>query len=408
MPNLVTAPNFALLASFDARQWSNTHVINYNSVSVSLPTYYTAQGIYEDGLFFLNGRGIGDTTPTNAMGTFTEAILALANFGVDWEVSLTSNDRVKVYSNTYFLVTPEGEDVLGLGSQAAVADGSGFSITGSTEWKRGCYRGEEYTFTNGTGTLSFTAFREQDNRPFASQDITTMFRERGLGDADDLNPTNCLEEVVRDQAGMEIRFILNESGHVEVWYLSSGLFGWADTTFRDRLGFNGREDAERVHGSTLTPYVVRIIAANPMPGALYPSRPFQDHHYSIESVTQARRKIGGGYTSNLIGTYTTSLLSFDLDALLDQEDLYRHFTDHFVPYASNGERVNFYQDVGDSRRSLPTASISFTQQPYDLVYTFQDNGDRGRLRCSIVTASYDLGFGALKRRVPVSLRLEHL
>ncbi len=69
-------------------------------------------------------------------------------------------------------------------------------------------------------------------------------------------------------------------------------------------------------------YVARIVAANPMPGALLPTRPFQDHHYSVESVTQARRKIGGGYTSNLIGTYTTSALILDLNALLDVRVLY--------------------------------------------------------------------------------------
>ena len=80
----------------------------------------------------------------------------------------------------------------------------------------------------------------------------------------------------------------------------------------------------------------------------------------------------------------------------------------FVPYCQNGERINFYQTWGDSRRSLRSALVTSTQPEYDLIYTSEDNGDCGRLRCSLVTASYDLAYGALKRRVPVSMRLEHL
>jgi hypothetical protein len=406
MPYNTPAPNFGLLAAFDARQWAGVDVVRYNATDVSLPSYATGGGVYEDGLFFLNGRGVGDTTPTDAMGTLEEALGTLATFNTTWAVELTEDDRIKITSDALFRVTPLDADVLGLGTSTAVVDGTNFSVTASADWTRGVYSGERYQFDNLLGT-SFDAFRSAENRPWPSQDVVTTLRERGSGDVDDLAPTDCLEELIRDQAGQEIRFILNDVGHVEVWYMSTGLFGWLDTSFRDRLGFNGREDAEAM-GSTSTPYVARIVASNPMPGALLPSRPFQDHHYSVESVTQARRKIGGGYTSNLIGTYTTSALSFDLDALLDVRDLYRHFTDSFVPYASNGERVNFYQGWGDSRRSLRSALVSFTQEPYDLIYTSEDNGDQGRLRCSIVTASYDLAFGSLKRRVPVSLRLEHL
>ena len=406
MPYNTHAPNFGLLAAFDARQWAGVDVVRYNATDVSLPSYATGGGVYEDGLFFLNGRGVGDTTPTDAMGTLEEALGTLATFNTTWSVELTEDDKIKITSDAQFRVTPLDADVLGLGTSTAVVDGANFSVTASADWTRGVYSGERYRFDNLLGT-SFDAFRAAENRPWPSQDVVTTLRERGSGDVDDLAPTNCLEELIRDQAGQEIRWILNDVGHVEVWYMSTGFFTWLNTSFRDRLGFNGTEDAEAM-GSMATPFVARIVASNPMPGALLPSRPFQDHHYSVESVTQARRKIGGGYTSNLIGTYTTSSLSFDLDALLDVRDLYRHFTDSFVPYASNGERVNFYQGWGDSRRSLRSALVSLTQEPYDLIYTSEDNGDQGRLRCSIVTASYDLAFGSLKRRVPVSLRLEHL
>jgi len=400
MPYNTPAPDFALIASFDAREWSGVDVLAYDGTDVSIPTYSTGSGVYEDGLYFLNGRGVGDTTPTDAAGTFTEAISSLANFGTTWTVTLTEADRIKVTSDVSFSVSPLGDDVLGLGTQTAAVDGSNYSVTASTDWTRGNYRGEQYRFDNGSGT-TFDAFRVGALQ-WPAQDAICAMRSRATADLDNLSPTDCLEELIRDQTGQELRIILNDRGHVEVWYVTASFFAFLNDSFRSRLGFSGNEYATTF--GTLS----RLVADYPMPCALFPSRPFQDHHYQVDSLTEARRLIGGGYTSNLIGTYTTSQLAFDLDALLDERDLYRHFTDAFIPYAPNGERVNFYQTWGDSRRSLRSALVTSNQDAYDLIYTSEDNGDCGRLRCSLVSASYDLAFGSLKRRVPVNMRLEHL
>lgn len=400
MPYNTPAPDFALIASFDAREWSSVDVLAYDGTDVSIPTYSTGSGVYEDGLYFLNGRGVGDTTPTDAAGTFTEAISSLATFGATWTVTLTEADRIKVTSDVSFSVSPLGDDVLGLGTQTAVVDGANYSVTASTDWTRGNYRGEQYRFDNGSGT-TFDAFRVGALQ-WPAQDAICAMRSRATADLDNLSPTDCLEELIRDQTGQELRIILNDIGHVEIWYVTASFFAFLNDSFRSRLGFSGNEYATSF--GTLS----RLVADYPMPCALFPSRPFQDHHYQVDSLTEARRLIGGGYTSNLIGTYTTSQLAFDLDALLDERDLYRHFTDAFIPYAPNGERVNFYQTWGDSRRSLRSALVTSNQDAYDLIYTSEDNGDCGRLRCSLVSASYDLAFGSLKRRVPVNMRLEHL
>lgn len=400
MPYNTPAPDFALIASFDAREWSSVDVLAYDGTDVSIPTYSTGSGVYEDGLYFLNGRGVGDTTPTDAAGTFTEAISSLATFGATWTVTLTEADRIKVTSDVSFSVSPLGDDVLGLGTQTAVVDGANYSVTASTDWTRGNYRGEQYRFDNGSGT-TFDAFRVGALQ-WPAQDAICAMRSRATADLDNLSPTDCLEELIRDQTGQELRIILNDIGHVEIWYVTAAFFAFLNDSFRSRLGFSGNEYATSF--GTLS----RLVADYPMPCALFPSRPFQDHHYQVDSLTEARRLIGGGYTSNLIGTYTTSQLAFDLDALLDERDLYRHFTDAFIPYAPNGERVNFYQTWGDSRRSLRSALVTSNQDAYDLIYTSEDNGDCGRLRCSLVSASYDLAFGSLKRRVPVNMRLEHL
>src|SRR5210317_101729 len=361
MPYNTPAPDFALIASFDAREWSGVDVLAYDGTDVSIPTYSTGSGVYEDGLYFLNGRGVGDTTPTDAAGTFTEAISSLANFGTTWTVTLTEADRIKVTSDVSFSVSPLGDDVLGLGTQTAAVDGSNYSVTASTDWTRGNYRGEQYRFDNGSGT-TFDAFRVGALQ-WPAQDAICAMRSRATADLDNLSPTDCLEELIRDQTGQELRIILNDIGHVEVWYVTASFFAFLNDSFRSRLGFSGNEYATTF--GTLS----RLVADYPMPCALFPSRPFQDHHYQVDSLTEARRLIGGGYTSNLIGTYTTSQLAFDLDALLDERDLYRHFTDAFIPYAPNGERVNFYQTWGDSRRSLRSALVTSNQDAYDLIYT---------------------------------------
>ena len=134
MPYNTPAPDFALLSSFNARPWLGVDVVSYNAVNISLPSYTTGQGVYEDGLYFLNGRGVGDTAPGNAMGTFSEALNTLANFGSSWSVTLTSDDRVKVTSDVQFRVTPLDVDVFGTGTATAVVDGSNYSVTASSDW----------------------------------------------------------------------------------------------------------------------------------------------------------------------------------------------------------------------------------------------------------------------------------
>jgi hypothetical protein len=103
------------------------------------------------------------------------------------------------------------------------------------------------------------------------------------------------------------------------------------------------------------------------------------------------------------------VLSFDLDALLDSQDDYRHFTNEFLPLVGSGERINFYQDWGDSRRTLITANVNSSQPAYDLIYTSEDNGNYGRIRGSLTVNDFNLSYpGRLKRRVPVNMEIEHL
>jgi hypothetical protein len=229
-----------------------------------------------------------------------------------------------------------------------------------------------------------------------------------VGDSDDINASDCIEAL--DQTAQSafslIRWYLNDSGYVVCEYRTTlGDIVWSSTTFRDRLGFNGTETPV-ADGS----YSI-LTAKNRMPSTLFPSRPVQRSHLRVDQVSQARRLIGGGYVSNFVGSYITSVVNFDLDARLDQIDLYRHFTDKFMPYISSGERINYYQGWGDSRRALIHADVTTSAtDEYTLLFTSEDNGDQGRIRGSLSpTSTIDLVYpGDLRRKVPVLMEIEHL
>jgi hypothetical protein len=400
MPLNNPSPNFALLSSFNARTWSGVNVFNRSSNNVTLPTFAIGEGIYEDAISFLNGRG---SESGIAMSDLLQATSTPA-FGANWSVSINSSDKVVISCDDSFKVRlKSGDDILGVGSSTFGAASTSF--TSPNDWTRGSgLKDSQYEFQNAAGSSSFS-FDIQGK--LNAQDLVVAIRERGVtNDIDDVNSTNCLEklDLNANTASTYIKWYINDNGHVECMYSNAvSDITWVSTTFRDRLGFSGSESPSGTLFKTLS-------ATYPLPGSLFPSRPYQRHHLQTDTLTQARRKIGGGYTSNFIGSYIQSILDFDLDALLDEKDLYRHFTNNFVEYIPSGERINFYQGWGDSRRALITSGVTISQSAYDLLFTSEDNGDQGRIRASVVNnGMISLAYpNRLRRRVPVSMTMEHL
>ena len=399
MPLNNPSPNFALLSSFNARTWSNSNVFQRGSNNITMPTFGTGEGIYDDAISFLNGRG------SESGIALSDLLNASSLFGTNWSVTINSSDKVVITCDNQFKIKfSSGVDVLGVGSSTFSAAATSFTCP--NDWTRGnALQNSTYAFVDSSDSNLFS-FAIQGG--LNAQDLIVAIRERGtVNDVDDVNSANCLEKLdlnANTSITSYIKWYLNDDGHVECMYSNSASdITWLSNTFRDRLGFSGNETASGTTVKTLT-------ADYPLPGTLYPSRPYQDHHMQTQTVSQARRKIGGGYASNFIGSYVQSVLLFDLDALLDTTDLYRHFTNNFIEYIGNGERITFYQNVGDSRRSLITSGINDSQPAYDLLYTSEDNGNTGRIRCSLVDANtINLVYpNRLKRRVPVSLVLEHL
>ena len=398
MPLNNPSPNFALLSAFNARTWSGVNVFNRSSNNVTLPTFGTGEGIYDDAISFLNGRG------SESGFAMSDLLQSTSNFGTNWSVSINSSDKVLISCDDSFKVRlKSGDDILGLGSSTFATAATSFTCP--NDWTRGSDLDDsQYEFQNAAGSSSFSFVI---TGRLNVQDLIVAIRERGTtSDVDDVNTANNLEkrDLVANTASQYIKWYINDNGHVECMYSNAiNDITWVSTSFRDRLGFSGNETPSGT-------FFKKLSADYPLPGALYPTRPYQDHHMQTQTVSQSRRKIGGGYASNFVGSYVQSILSFDLDALLDTKDLYRHFTNNFIEYIGNGERITFYQNVGDSRRSLITSGINVSQPAYDLLFTSEDNGNTGRIRCSLVDANtINLVYpNRLKRRVPVSLVLEHL
>tara|TARA_R100000773_G_scaffold19682_2_gene17654 strand:+ start:173 stop:1381 length:1209 start_codon:yes stop_codon:yes gene_type:complete len=400
MPLNNPSPNFALLSAFNARTWSNVNVFDRGSNNVTLPTFATGEGIYDDAISFLNGRG---SESGIAMSDLLQAT-APSGFGTTWSITINSSDKVVISCDDQFQVQfKSGSDVLGVGSSSFSTLATSFTCP--NDWTRGSQIGQStYRFLDSTGSTAFS-FTIQGG--LNAQDLIVAIRERGtVNDVDDVNSANCLEklDINANTASTYIKWYINDDGHVECMYSNTlSDVSWVSTTFRDRLGFSGNETPS-------SGTIKKLTAEYPLPGTLYPSRPYQDHHMQTQTVSQSRRKIGGGYASNFIGSYVQSILLFDLDALLDEVDLYRHFTNNFISYIGSGERITFYQNVGDSRRSLITSGINLSQPAFDLLFTSEDNGNTGRIRCSLVDSNtINLAYpNRLKRRVPVSLLMEHL
>ena len=399
MPVNTPAPNFALLASLDMRTYSATEIFQRSSTARTMPTFTTGEGVYEDTLFFLNNR--------ESSGSIygTGQLITSATFGSpsSWRIYINSSDQIVIESNVDFTVTSIGSsDQLGFGSSTvnAVLSGSVYIATASTDWSRGLLElsSMSYRIDEVSGSDTFT---------FASttpdiQDVTTFLRA-AESDADDFSLSS-LQEIDTAAGSTQITWSLNNDGFIQSHYKTSeGDLVWSSTAIRDLLGFSGNESP--VVDGTYS----RLTASYHSDAVLFPSRPLQGYHLRAENVGQFRRKIGGSYASNFIGSYVTSNITFDLDARLDERDDYQHFANRFIRYIGGGERINLYQDWGDSRRSLRTDQIRGSQVAYDSLYTSEQNGERGRLRGSSITVNYDLLYPTrLHRRVPVSMEIEHL
>jgi hypothetical protein len=361
--------------------------------NVSLPT--ASQIVFDDPIQFLNGRGM------NANYSLKHDLEADIT-GSTWTISIDAQDRIN------WAVSP-------LHTMDINTDAGGGEIWGlvgdylemyespavfPNDWQRG----NLVFFQSGNANYGKISYTEAGvaspllypNFPFA-QDVISLLSIRSG------NAQYCLQSRDEYYFAQAHQWILRDDGHVvRVSSFANPSFSWVDTDFRDRLGFSGNESWTSLYGRKV------LIADHVMPGVLFPSRPFQDHHIAFDRVSEYQRKIGGGFTSNFIGNYVKSKLTFHLDAYADIQNDYRFFSDTLGAYFYKGAKINFMQGVGDPRLSRITNEITSSQPAYSLTHTSENNGDQGMIRGTITDISMDLSYdGLLRRRVPITMEIEH-
>lgn len=399
------APNFALLASnIDFSSYA-TKPFSRGATAIT----GTWDSSYEDIISFLNGRGMSTNLDLSSQ------LATQSTFATSWHIGIDANDKIEISSDVAFKIkfnsgsSLDGlDDTLGIGHGFINSGGAGtlgptlaHSVTAPHEWVRGMITSFSYHIVQTAGGSNDFFF----NFTGRAQDLVVACRSRGNSDIDD-TASNTLEGQDVSATGLDTRWMIDDQGHVvNSASVTISAITWTSTTLemRNYLGFTGEEVATNENFYNIT------RATYPCTGVLVPSRPYQDNHLIVNNVSQSKRKIGGGYASNFIGSYITSSVGFDLDARLDEIDLYRHFTDKFISHISLGERLNFYQVWGDSRRSLISSDANTSQPAHDLIYTSSRNGYEGRIRGSMTNSTFDLVYPTrLRRRVPVRMRIEHL
>ena len=394
MPRNEFAPNFALMTDFDARPFTST-LYTTEGQNISLPS--ASQIVFDNPIQFLNGQGMSSSY---SLKHDLEADFA----GTNWTISIDTDDKIKIADDldtaTLFRRWFSSSDPDYWGVTSSGSYKSGASVIFPNDWTRGnlifwtsssSSSGKLYYTSSGTASPVF-----YPNFPLA-QDMVSLLSERSG------NGQYCLQSRDEYYFAQAHQWILRDDGHVvRMSSFANPSFSWVDTDFRDRLGFSGNEQWISLYGRKA------LIADHVMPGVLYPSRPFQDHHIAYDRVSEYQRKIGGGFTSNFIGNYVKSRLTFHLDAYADIQNDYRFFSDTLGAYFYKGAKINFIQGVGDPRLARITNDITSSNPAYSLTHTSENNGDQGVIVGTITDISADLAYdGVIRRRVPITMEIEH-
>ena len=392
MPRNEFAPNFALMTDFDARPFTST-LYTAEGQNISLPS--ASQIVFDNPIQFLNGQGM---STSYSLKHDLEADIA----GTTWTISIDKQDRINWACPPSYAMDINtnwgGGEIWGLSGDYLEMYES--PAVFPNDWQRG----NLIFWQSGNSNYGKIGYSDSGvaspflypNFPFA-QDMTSLLSIRSG------NGQYCLQSRDEFYFAQAHQWILRDDGHVvRMSSFANPSFSWVDTDFRDRLGFSGNEQWVSLYGRKA------LIADHVMPGVLYPSRPFQDHHIAYDRVSEYQRKIGGGFTSNFIGNYVKSRLSFHLDAYADVQNDYRFFSDTLGAYFYKGAKINFVQGVGDTRLARITNDITSSAPAYSLTHTSENNGDQGIIRGTITDISADLAYdGVIRRRVPITMEIEH-
>ena len=378
MPGAVF-PQAALLAELDLRGLAGQVVLTRSMGSLTLPSDV---GRYRDLRHLLNGYGIWKGVPTvlNNGGTGAST----------WTVGLDrTTDRLTLTSSG---PSAEGftvgfNEAWGFtGATAAVLQGDGsYVATAGADWQRGMAHPGTLTVIPSTSPIFFvsTDLNVVDT-------MISYLRERGLGDADDQHPTNCLEvlDPLFVQDSEAVRWILDTDGLVRCAYNegAGAPLTFPDTTaghvFRRLLGLDTLAPSSYTENG-----ITYQVGDRPPPSVLPLRRP-------LARLLPGNRRIGGGGVS--LGGRTSGvnfggsrlwMCRFEYGSPLHRYPMEQHifapggFLDQVPPYYP----ITIQPELGDPRRAARTVGA-----PYTTLYTPEDAGRRGRHICKLADDLADL------------------
>lgn len=375
MPGNALSPRPAFSAAFDATSWSNTAVITFGASSATLPTYGTGEGVFEDALDLLNGRGSRTSRSLGALLTAGWTGAGTITCGID------DDDRFYIETSAvdFTISAAAGNTVFGFSAsgEALVGGAAPFRRTASSEWTRGALSSPGLTIDPTGAPAAFSVSTQ------SVQSLVTWIRTHGQGDADEQNETGNLEALVHAApiSVTSFRAYVNDDGYV-VFSWSGGALAaptWPSTTFRDRLGFTGAETVDTAGAND------HLTATYRLPGFWVPRYWFRRLESWQRTTTSTVSKTSGAVASNTAARWTgwsVEAVAHGQAYTIDDE---YHLRDRFWPYVDPGEGVNLYCHWGDPRRQIRPHEVTGTQVAYDLLYTSEKR--RGRLRCLLDTDS---------------------
>lgn len=412
MPSNDYSPNFCLMTEVDMRGFTGTlytrnNSLN-NSINITLPT--ASQIVFTDAIDFLNGGGMhAYTSLDRGLG-----LIFSGEAGFDSKIQTNDHiylDRLNGSSVNVYKYNNNGlaDRLFGLTNGGTFSDGN---VLFGSDWQRGLLnvRHEDSIVVDGGGFKVALI----PHIPIL-QDIPSYIRERSNTGIYP-NGLNCLSSIEHDNfhvgtgAIPAVTWFVDGDGHVNQMVYSPTAnqylrtFAWVNTDFRDRLGFNGLETWTAVGNGWSYWWLMK--ATNPMPGVLVPSRPLNDNHLSFSRISNPKPLLGGGMSSNYLGNYVSSNISFYLDALSDIKNLYGHYV--YNDYFYEGAPISFYQLWGDSRFALRSSQINANQPAYTNTYTSELDGFYGVIRGHIESLTTDLPWPEMiRRRVPIEMSIRN-
>lgn len=270
--------------------------------------------------------------------------------------------------------------------QASAIDSFGNHVlTAANDWPAGPVDGR-FVLRIGAATWTFPTAAGR------ACDLTTLMRTQAqstIGDAAadaDANTsvTTCIEaadNAAYDAASKRIRWGIDMDCHVWSAWPAALAISDPDPTeaFAVLIGADGAEASVTVTDSNGDDYKLwRCNRRSPL--ALKPrfglARPPERGHVVDRAQTELRsaRVVGHERFRKLTRHFTWH--AYGPGSVLDQHDE----TDAFLREFNEGI---FYQQIGESRRAIPAAECNAAsasgRTPYDLVYTSERDGERGRL-----------------------------